>query len=34
MSEWRNFCCATFVYMENEFKKWVVSATAYFTNHI
>ena len=21
MSEWRNFCCATFVYMENEFKK-------------
>ena len=35
MSEWRNFCCATFVYMENELKKkWVVSATAYFTNHI
>ena len=30
----RNFCCALFVYMENEFKKWVVSATAYFTNHI
>lgn len=34
MSEGRNFCCAPFVYMENEFKKWGVSATAYFTNHI
>ena len=34
MSEWRNFCCATFVYMENELNKWVVSATAYFPNHI
>ena len=34
MSEGRNFCCAPFVDMENEFKKWVVSATAYFTNHI
>lgn len=21
MSEWRNFCCAPFVYMENELKK-------------
>lgn len=34
MSKGRNKSCAPFVYMENEFKKWVVSATAYFTNHI
>lgn len=34
MSEGRNLSSAPFAYMENEFKKWVVSATAYFTNHI
>ena len=34
MSEARNLSSAPFAYMENEFKKWVVSATAYFTNHI
>lgn len=34
MSEGRNFCCAPFVYMENELKTWVVLVTAYFTNHI
>ena len=34
MSEGRQKNWAPFVYMENEFKKWVVSATAYFTNHI
>lgn len=34
MSEGRNLSSAPFAYMENELKKWVVSATAYFTNHI
>lgn len=34
MSEGRNLSSAPFAYMKMSLKKWVVSATAYFTNHI